>query len=93
MDNILVSNGDQFVKVNGDASALPTDTVKVEFADFNLDYLFETLNINYVTFGGNATGKALATQVLSGHPIALTDGLTVENLSYNGGGAGRLCRT
>ncbi len=84
VDNILVSNGDQFVKVNGDASALPTDTVKVEFADFNLDYLFETLNINYVTFGGNATGKALATQVLSGHPIALTDGLTVENLSYNG---------
>ena len=50
---------------------------KVEFADFSLDYLFETLNINYVTFG-NATGKALAAQVLNGHPIALTDGLTVE---------------
>lgn len=84
VDNLLVSNGPQFVRINGTASSLPTDTVRVEFADFDLDYLFETLNINYVTFGGNATGTALATQALSSHPIATTDGLTVSNLSYNG---------
>lgn len=84
INNISVANGQQFVHIDGTASALPTDTMKVEFSDFSLDYLFETLAINYVTFGGNATGRAVATQVLSKHPIAITDGLTVTNLSYNG---------
>ncbi len=83
-DNIHVSNGPQYVVINGIASRLPTDSLSVQFSDFSLDYLFETLNINYVTFGGNATGKALATSVLSSNPIAETEGLTVKNLTYNG---------
>ncbi len=82
--DLRISNGPQFVVIDGMASELPTDTVKVEFADFSLDYLFETLNINYVTFGGNATGKAFGTSLLSKNPVARTDGLRVDSLRYNG---------
>ncbi len=84
VNNLRVSNGPQYVVIDGVASELPTDTVKVEFADFSLDYLFETLNINYVTFGGNATGKAYGTSLLSKKPIARTEGLWVDSLRYNG---------
>lgn len=80
---LSVSSGPQFVHIDGVASELPTDTIKVQFADFSLDYLFETLNINYVTFGGRATGSALATQIFSPNPVAVTDGLTVADLTYN----------
>lgn len=92
IDGISVSNGPQFVHIDGVASELPTDTVRVQFADFSLDYLFETLNINYVTFGGRATGKALATQVFSSNPVATTEGLTVADLTYNGALLGDMAR-
>ncbi len=84
VDNVRISNRDQFVMINGVASKLPTDTVSVEFSSFDLDYLFETLNINYVTFGGSATGKAIATSVFSSNPIARTERLRVDSLTYNG---------
>ncbi len=82
--NINIANGNQFVSIAGSASSSPEDSLRVEFAEFDLDYLFETLNINYVTFGGKATGKAVATSLFSKAPEAVTDGLTVDSLTYNG---------
>lgn len=84
IDNMKVSNGPQYVVIDGKASSLPSDSINIEFSDFNLDFLFETLNINYVTFGGNATGKAVASSVFSSDPVAVTEGLTVTDLTYNG---------
>lgn len=89
-DNILNVEGlkiwhdNQFVEIEGTASALPTDTVTVKLADIDFDYVFETLNINYVTFGGTATGELMASGAFSKDPVALTDGLNVKQLAYNG---------
>lgn len=84
VDNLRVSHGNQYIDINGKASSLPSDTLTVSLSDMDLDYVFETLNINYVTFGGTATGKVRACAAFSSLPKAFTDGLTVKNLSYNG---------
>lgn len=92
ISGLRVWHDNQFVFIDGTASALPGDTVKVTLSDFNLDYLFETLNINYVTFGGDATGEVAATQVFSKNPQAFTKELNVRNLTYNGALLGDFAR-
>lgn len=84
INNLHVSHGQQFVDISGKASSLPTDTVTINLSGIDLDYIFETLNINYVTFGGMATGKVKACSAFSKEPKAFTDGLWVQGLSYNG---------
>ena len=84
VDGIKIWHDDQFVEIDGTASALPTDTVSIKLASIDLDYVFETLNINYVTFGGLATGDITASGALSKEPVALTDNLSVDKFTYNG---------
>lgn len=81
--DFLVTCEDQFIKINGNATENPEDDVIVELNDINLDYVFETLAINNVTFGGRATGKFLASDLFSGIPRFATPGLDVKGLSYN----------
>lgn len=84
VDNFKLWHDNQFVEIDGVASALPEDSISVRLADIDLDYVFDLLKINYVTFGGSATGEVSAKAVFSGAPVADTDNLTVESLSYNG---------
>ncbi len=74
----------QFVEIGGRASASPLDSVTVRLADIDVDYIFDTLNINYVTFGGIATGDVTAWGALGKEPRAYTDNLSIKSLSYNG---------
>lgn len=86
VSGVSVSHADQFVNINGRASNNPEDKIVVDLSKIDLDYVFETLHINYVTFGGRATGRAYAANVFSPKEmIARTDGLKVQNLTYNGG--------
>ncbi len=78
-----VSHADQFVTIDGVASADPESEINVRLHDIDLDYIFDTLNINYVAFGGHATGEAVGRGLLSGHPEAYTRRLSVKDLSYN----------
>lgn len=84
INSIRAWHDDQLVEISGTASSSAEDAVDVRLHDFDLDYLFDTLNINYVTFGGKATGEIRGTSLLSGAPVASTKYLYVENLSYNG---------
>ncbi len=84
IDNLKFWHDNQFVAIDGVASALPEDSVSVRLADIDLDYIFDILKINYVTFGGSATGDVAGRAVFSKNPIAQTDNLFVESLSYNG---------
>lgn len=81
---IRASHDHQLVDISGVASSSPKDSVYVRLEDFNLDYLFETLNINYVAFGGNASGEIVGSALFSKAPVARTNRLYVESLSYNG---------
>ena len=83
VSNFRVSHSDQLLSVNGSASADTTSTLMLELRDINLDYVFETLNIPNVMFGGNATGVFHASRLFSGKPEAYTDNLFVRDLSYN----------
>ena len=79
----------QMVLVDGKASTDYQDAVKVELADINVDYIFDLLQINYVTFGGVATGEVEGRALLSGSPVAETEGLVIKQFTYNGAPLGQ----
>lgn len=74
---------DQYVEIEGVASASPADKVNIRLADIDLGFIFDTLDINYVSFGGVATGEIEGIQVLGRDPVALTKTLRVKQLAYN----------
>lgn len=83
VNNVLVTCEKQFIKINGMASDCPEDEITLELSDINLDYVFETLSIDNVMFGGRATGLFYASDLFSGVPRMYTRGLFVNGLSYN----------
>lgn len=84
IDGLKIWHDGQFLEINGDASQEPEDVLKVSLAQIDLGYIFETLNINYVTFAGEASGDIYANSIFSKEPEAFTDNLLVKGLSYNG---------
>lgn len=85
VDDVYITCDKQFIKINGVASEQVEDEVAVELNDINLDYVFETLAIDNVMFGGRATGIFYAADLFSGVPRMFTKGLFVDGLSYNHG--------
>lgn len=84
VDGLKIWHGNQFVDINGVASANPEDSIAVELADIDVGYIFDTLNINYVSFGGIASGTLTAAGALGEAPVASTDNLIIRDMSYNG---------
>lgn len=84
VENFIISHEDQFVKIEGIASESDTDFVNVKLNDIDLEYIFNILNINYVSFGGMATGEVIGSRLLTNKPMARTEVLHVKDLSYNG---------
>ena len=83
VDDFKVTCDNQFVSIDGKTSAEPDDKLVVELKDINLDYIFETLQINNVTFGGCATGKIVASELLSKSPKLETERFNVDGMMYN----------
>ncbi len=84
VSNFLIRHDDQYVKIDGVASESDTDAVKVVLNDIDLEYIFNILNINYVSFGGMATGEVVGRRLLTKNLEAQTEYLHVKELSYNG---------
>lgn len=82
--NLLVEHDRQYVRIDGVASENPDEFLSVKLNDIDLDYIFSLLNINYVTFGGMATGEVVGSRLLTSTPNAHTKSLRVKGLSYNG---------
>lgn len=83
VNNFRVGRDNQFVTIEGVASSNPADTLVLTLQDVNLDYVFETLDIQTAMFGGNATGVFYATELFTKTPKAFTPGLNVKALTYN----------
>ena len=83
VNNLAGQCDQQFVRINGRVSRNSDDVLLLKLNDVSLDYVFETLNIDNVTFGGRATGEFYASDLFSGAPRLLTPGLHVQNLAYN----------
>lgn len=79
-----VGHDDQFVQIDGKASSSFDDVIRITLSGIDVDYVFDTLKINYVTFGGEATGVITGRALFSGEPIAQTEKLIIKDLSYNG---------
>lgn len=80
-----VHRDNQHIQLSGLASSNEEDYLELKLSDVNLDYVFESLAIPNVAFGGNATGVFHASNLFSKAPILTTDenGLQVDDLSYN----------
>lgn len=83
VDDFRVTSDNQFVWIDGKSTRDSIDNINVELKNINLDYIFNILQINNVNFGGSATGKILASEVLSGRPKLETEKFFVKDLSYN----------
>ncbi|MDE7380725.1 MAG: translocation/assembly module TamB, partial [Muribaculaceae bacterium] len=82
--DLIVRHDNQFIDISGDAGFDVNDKLKVDLADIDLSYIFDTLNINYVQFGGMASGTVFGSDLFSGSPRAEVETLSVDSLSYNG---------
>lgn len=88
INNLKLWHENQFLKINGRASNNASDILHISLASMDLSYIFDTLNINFVDFGGIATGEIRASNVFSKLPLLRTDLLYVKNFSYNKGVVG-----
>lgn len=84
VQDFCIRHADQFIFISGENTKEGEGELMVTLSDINLDYIFELLNIPNVTFGGNATGGALARGIFTKDPDIHTEGLVIKNLSYNG---------
>ena len=83
VENFDVRHAEQYINITGKASPSPKDVLCIDIKNLNLDYIFQTLEINSVTIGGDATGKFYASELFSKKPVAYTPKLDVKGISYN----------
>lgn len=83
IEDVKVHRPGQYALIEGTATSSVEDRIKVNLHDIDLDYIFETLNIEYVQFGGRASGELTAAAVFSKEPQLYTDNLLVHNITYN----------
>ena len=79
INDFEISHAPQYILIDGIASNREEDELKIQLNDVDLDYIFGTLNIKNVTFGGNATGNLLATHLLTGAPRLSTEQFDVKD--------------
>ena len=84
VEGLKIWNNDQYVSVSGSASPQYEDVMRISLADIDVNYVFDMLQINYVTFGGIATGEISGHSLLSGDPVAETESFKINEFSYNG---------
>lgn len=83
IDSLNVRHLPQYLTINGVASPELSDSLTIDLREMNLDYIFETLNIPNVMFGGKASGIFHGSSLLSKMPRLYTPNLHVDNLCYN----------
>ncbi len=84
VDNLAGGHDNQYIRINGKASKDPDDVLCLELSDVSLDYVFGTLAIDHVDFGGRATSKVYASDLFSGTPRLHSPSLFIKDITYNG---------
>jgi hypothetical protein len=91
INNFQLSHRDQFVKINGLASARENDTIRVSLNKFGLDNIFNLMRKGGVRLGGDITGEASLSKMFG--KISLDADLSVANFSLNNEKLGNLKAT
>ena len=84
VDDFSISHRKQFLHLDGFVATAGQDSLHLSLNDINLAYIFETLNLKNVVFGGQATGDFVIADLLNGGmPRLSTQDFRVEDFSYN----------
>lgn len=83
IEDVKLSRPSQHLYIDGCISTNEMDTLFVDLQDVSLDYIFETLNIDFVTFGGRATGRVDVANLYGDKPHLVVEELKVRDFSYN----------
>ncbi|MDE6309676.1 MAG: hypothetical protein K2L81_05730, partial [Muribaculaceae bacterium] len=83
VDGFEVERSGQFVKIQGSATDSYDDQLNINLLNVNLDYIFESLGLENVMLGGDATGKISGSGLFTAAPALQTDNLHVDNISFN----------
>lgn len=87
--NIHSALKDQFINIDGKYSAAnPDDEMKIDLENIDLEYIFTSLAIDALNFGGRATGTLLCSNV-DGSPYANVN-LKVDDFKFNNTNLGLL---
>jgi len=81
IDKLQLTHGDEFIRIDGYASELLTDTLSVTFNSFRLDDLIRLLPKSELLFGGNITGSAKFPHLLKNGSMDAS--LEVDQFSIN----------
>lgn len=83
VNNFEIRHDRQHLKLDGIFSPNSSDTLRLNLHDMSLDYIFQTLNMDFIMFGGQGTGEFLLSNQ-DRVPVIKTDSFKVKNFSYNG---------
>ena len=88
IDQIHAAHKDQYLKINGIISKNPDEKLNIELNKINLEYVFQSLSIASLEFGGMATGFVNAQDLYTTRRLE-TD-LDVRDFSFNSVNFGHL---
>lgn len=83
VNNFSLKSSTQSINIDGSASATAADSLTIDLNNIVLSSIFETLEIDKALIGGRATGRFIATELLSSQPILCTNDLHVDSIGYN----------
>ena len=81
IDSLRVEHHDQFLKINGALSHNPAEELKIELNRMDLEYIFQSLALPALDFGGKATGFVKAQDIF--HTRKLETRLNVTDFAFN----------
>ena len=88
IDDLIVSNGNQHLKVSGQASKGSDDSITVDLKNVNVEYVLDLVGFHSVDFSGFASGKAYVTRLFD-EPGGHAD-LFVNKFQFEEGNMGTL---
>lgn len=89
VEGFSVSNGKQFLAINGKSTSSPNDSLTVQMNGIDVAYVLDLINFHSVEFGGNAFGKLYAKGLFSSNP-QIYGKLNVNKFTFQNGGLGTL---
>jgi hypothetical protein len=81
INHFLIDHLNQYVKLNGSVSHNPNEEILVELNEVDLEYVFKSLNIKALEFGGMASGFIKAKDVFNTRNLSTH--LDVKGFSFN----------
>lgn len=88
IENFSVKHNEQHLNINGIASHLPSDTIKVNLKDIDVEYILDLVNFHSVKFEGLATGNAYISQPFDS--LQAKADLNVKDFRFENGRMGTL---